>query len=982
MLFTEHIPPLKDSDQLLTSCYLYRQESLHYGCLVQSTIESLRCFFVYKVMSLQQLRLHHIYSLEQITITIHEHIKMNIEGVEYFTELSRESYDVLKAIENSSNETVDLNSMKLRYGLVKNVRASSRREPTHGNPFISQLYRISDAVEVKIAKQVYISNYFKAATVQSSIMSFDRIKIWTGTWNVAGMFPKEGMLDWIPRNEADIYVLGLQEMDLSTEAYMRYDPTLSNSWAALMAKQIGYECICSKQLIGMLIIVFVKNRQYIKELKIESLGSGLMGMIGNKGAVATRFRYKDSYFCFVNCHLAADLLELERRNNDYKYNYIIRNVSKRMVFQVEKEDVDAKGYYDRNPWVCSFYDSKMTLHGEELDDTQKRLQREKMLYQMFSNDTRLLSIFDCDHLIWIGDLNYRVTLPDSETRQLILRVTAGSDTLKGEGYDFSELIQYDQLQTEKNAKRVFNGFEEGRLTFRPTYKYDIGTPLYDSSEKKRVPAWCDRILWKVNDVQNDEKWLQQVYYKSHPDIVFSDHSPVSSLFDAQVRTIRRSNDTSPKTLDPNNEELKTLEEHLSELHRSLDMLENQAREKIELRNDCWFGNVRVGVVYRREVQIKNVGQVIVRMTYGGVMTTQINSPAASIQIKDVAMDPTYSVHPTEVRILPGEKTTLYVYLMIDCVKPLDDILVFFVGNQKRSEEDQKIFVTVTGTVEASLYSASLDSGCKTLHYRSDHAIIKAKTREDGNNDGLLKLLAEMDLAPKRPLGDYSIPIWLFQMLDFLAKYAILDEKGTITGRTEHQQIYLETIKEYVRECLDGGTLDSSIISTISSPVKRNITSQDWKQMLQIIDRNSLQEETILKSMETVSRAIYETLLTFLYKQKLLKADIVYSAAITTPNGLAPPTTLLKANVLKQIQELGSIEARMVVYLFAFLKNIIAGWRPVLPNRSGSTNNHSGTVVATKYPKIVYEVVNALMGHDEPQFVKFPIPPSQHHHSTL
>lgn len=36
---------------------------------------------------------------------------------------------------------------------------------------------------------------------------------------------------------------------------------------------------------------------------------------------------------------------------------------------------------------------------------------------------------------------------------------------------------------------AFLGYEEGPITFRPTYRYDIGTDTYDTSEKLRIPAW-------------------------------------------------------------------------------------------------------------------------------------------------------------------------------------------------------------------------------------------------------------------------------------------------------------------------------------------------------------------------------------------------------------------------------------------------------------------------------------------------------------
>ena len=46
---------------------------------------------------------------------------------------------------------------------------------------------------------------------------------------------------------------------------------------------------------------------------------------------------------------------------------------------------------------------------------------------------------------------------------------------------------------------VFQHLREGEINFPPTYKFDKGQSspyAYDSSEKRRVPSWTDRIFFR------------------------------------------------------------------------------------------------------------------------------------------------------------------------------------------------------------------------------------------------------------------------------------------------------------------------------------------------------------------------------------------------------------------------------------------------------------------------------------------------------
>lgn len=53
-----------------------------------------------------------------------------------------------------------------------------------------------------------------------------------------------------------------------------------------------------------------------------------------------------------------------------------------------------------------------------------------------------------------------------------------------------------QLYQQRMLGNVFPGYKEVRPTFWPTYKYDLGSSDYDTSDKQRTPSWTDRVLWR------------------------------------------------------------------------------------------------------------------------------------------------------------------------------------------------------------------------------------------------------------------------------------------------------------------------------------------------------------------------------------------------------------------------------------------------------------------------------------------------------
>ncbi|CAG0924108.1 unnamed protein product, partial [Notodromas monacha] len=89
-----------------------------------------------------------------------------------------------------------------------------------------------------------------------------------------------------------------------------------------------------------------------------------------------------------------------------------------------------------------------------------------------------------DYVVWCGDFNYRIDLPRDQVKDLAKK------------RDYAALVEADQLRNQKAEGHIFNKFSEGDIDFAPTYKYDLFSDDYDTSDKARIPAYTDRVLWR------------------------------------------------------------------------------------------------------------------------------------------------------------------------------------------------------------------------------------------------------------------------------------------------------------------------------------------------------------------------------------------------------------------------------------------------------------------------------------------------------
>ncbi|KAJ1434178.1 Endonuclease/exonuclease/phosphatase [Ochromonadaceae sp. CCMP2298] len=340
------------------------------------------------------------------------------------------------------------------------------------------------------------------------------------SWNMAEQAPTDEDCSFLKQyRNNDFVVFAIQECEDIRPR--RNEGHRSRKWKELQSKSLGrsFRCFARHKLGGLLVAVYGKQKlsKQIEGIQVIDVACGVGNVLTNKGAICVAVRMRGKTFAVVNCHFAAHQSQVSERNADFRR--VLEAIDSRLqpswrtpssaLLQIAGGRGEPRPEKSGAPKRVG---KRKAGAGGRARAGRARAPSSPALSDLYPQlprgasptveERQWQSPFDA--VAFVGDFNYRLDLPRLEI-ELVHEALAARGADQGQlesTYAASQvpaaldtLLLYDQLQRQRGIGEAFAGFREGPLLFPPSFKYDRENGCFDSSSKRRVPAWTDRVMF-------------------------------------------------------------------------------------------------------------------------------------------------------------------------------------------------------------------------------------------------------------------------------------------------------------------------------------------------------------------------------------------------------------------------------------------------------------------------------------------------------
>ncbi|KAH7639379.1 hypothetical protein HUG17_3412 [Dermatophagoides farinae] len=322
---------------------------------------------------------------------------------------------------------------------------------------------------------------------QELVNSGNYLSIYFVTYNVASKEPSGSFAELFAlyHRRYDAYAIVLEEMPMKTFLYI-------DGWRTSfeqLFRQIDYVLLRKESSIFTGVFLFVRRRDIDRYSYVQTYPVKIQSdrAFAFKGAVGLRFIYNKVQIAIIGAHLTP---------HDENYQKRIKDI--------------------------------MTIMSE--------------VY--FSNYSDTVSNQDITFLF--GDLNFRLnpmnepneSYNEAHEFESITQFIRENQNNSDHPDRYESLLKYDQIRYAIHKGEAIKDYEESPITFAPTFKFVLDS--CDQYDRKRRPAWTDRILWRnLLKIQSNLQKIDPskvakiepivMYYDSIPQYTLSDHKPVRQL---------------------------------------------------------------------------------------------------------------------------------------------------------------------------------------------------------------------------------------------------------------------------------------------------------------------------------------------------------------------------------------------------------------------------------------------------------------------